>query len=190
MPESVLRFDIRLFAYMNGRWHTAWLDMLMPLVRNPYFWTPLYFFLLVFMILNFRWKGWWWVLFFLAAFGIGDHLAASVVKPWIHRLRPCNDPVVAPYVRMLVRCGSGFSFPSNHAVNHFAMATFMYVTMRKAFARWIGIVFLWAFIVAYAQVYVGVHYPVDITGGALLGILIGLVLAWIYNRKIGLQPEI
>jgi undecaprenyl-diphosphatase len=66
------------------------------------------------------------------------------------------------------------------------MAMFMFLTFRHYIKNWIFLVFLWAGIIGYAQIYVGVHYPSDIAGGMILGILYGILSAYIFNKYFGL----
>jgi undecaprenyl-diphosphatase len=162
----------------------------MPVIRNPFTWVPLYFFLLLFMVLNYKWRGFAWMLGFLITFAIANHLSVEVIKPWVQRLRPCHDPIVEHFSRMVITCGGKFSFPSAHASNHFALAMFMFLTLSRYFGRWLWVVFLWAFIISYAQVYVGAHFPGDIVGGTCVGLLTGSVTAWIYNRFIRLSHSV
>jgi undecaprenyl-diphosphatase len=186
MPDAVLQFDYHLFFLINGKWHTTLLDALLPLFRNPYFWAPLYLFLALFAAVNFRWRGWWWMVFFVLTFALIDSSTAQLLKPFFGRARPCHNPVTGPFDRLLAHCSSGFSFPSNHAANHFGLAAFMFFTLCRPVGRWMWVAFLWAFAVSYAQVYVGVHFPLDVTGGALYGLIIGSLTAFVFNRKIGL----
>jgi undecaprenyl-diphosphatase len=79
------------------------------------------------------------------------------------------------------------SFTSSHAANHFGMAIFLYLTLKNDFGKWPLLFFLWAFSISFAQVYVGVHYPLDVTCGALIGILIGYLCGKSFNRNYGLQ---
>ncbi len=91
----------------------------------------------------------------------------------MQRLRPCKVLEPSKDMHLLVPCGNGFSFPSSHATNHFAIATFLLLILGKIF-RWIKIpLILWAGSISFAQVYVGVHYPLDVATGALLGVLVG-----------------
>ena len=96
-------------------------------------------------------------------------------------MRPCNDIIFQDTVELRVDCGGGYSFTSSHATNHFALAMFIIFTLGKK-NRWIrwGLI-LWAGSIAYAQVYVGVHYPLDVFIGSLLGILIGTFVASFYG---------
>jgi membrane-associated phospholipid phosphatase len=187
--ESVLRFDLRLFFQINGQWTNPFLDFLLPWLREPYLWAPLYLFLMVFAIYNFGWKGFFWIVLYIVTFAIADQ-ASGFFKSAVGRARPFNDPVLAPYVRVLVgyypRSGS---FTSSHAANHFALATFSYITLRSVWGRWALLFFVWAIAIGYSQVYVGVHFPLDILGGGFLGVLIGTLSGSFFQRRIRLEDE-
>jgi len=184
--SSLIRYDIALFTKINGVWHNGFFDWLFPLLRNEFFWSPLYLFLVVLMLLNYGRRGLYWILFFLVTFAIADMLSSSVIKPLVGRLRPCNDPLLADTVRSLVNCGSGKSFTSSHAANHFALAMFAFRTFLFVPLVWRWSFLLWAFAICYAQVYVGVHFPLDVTCGAILGCLIGTATASVFNNRTGL----
>jgi undecaprenyl-diphosphatase len=77
----------------------------------------------------------------------------------------------------------GFSFTSSHATNHFGVATFLFVTLGRFFGSWKYLIFIWAALICYAQVYVGVHYPLDVLFGALLGFAIGHFVCWAYQKS-------
>jgi undecaprenyl-diphosphatase len=138
------------------------------------------------MALNYGLKGLWWSLTFICTLAITDIVGARVFKVLIHRLRPCQDPLFMDQVRLLLKgCSGSFSFVSNHAANHFGMATFMVLTFKGVFKRWMYLAYIWAFFIAYAQIYVGVHYPLDVLGGAGLGVLAGLLTSHIYHKRWG-----
>jgi membrane-associated phospholipid phosphatase len=182
-PDWLVKFDRQLFYDINIGQANGFFDRLMPLMRNPFFWSPLYLFLAVFAIFNFKKKGLWWILFFVFTAACTDLIGTHIFKYNFARLRPCNDPVMMAYVRMVLnRCSGGFSFVSNHAINHFGMAAFSFMTFRGFFhSSWIF--FVWAAIVAYAQVYVGVHFPFDVIGGAFMGTIIGLATGTVFNKN-------
>ena len=184
--QRLENFDQQLFLKLNGEWTNPVFDFILPYFRDSVFWAPLYIFMLVFVIINYGKKGWLWALGFLCTVAIADIVGAQVIKEGFKRIRPCNDPYIMDQVRLLVKhCSGGFSFTSNHAANHFGIATFVSLTFYSTFRRWMHLFYLWAFFVSYAQVYVGVHYPFDILGGALLGILAGVLTATVFNKKAG-----
>lgn len=185
--NRVKLLDYKLFYKVNGEWHNSFFDLFFPFVREPLFWVPFYFFLLLFTTINFKKYGWLWALFFLITAGLSDFISSTIIKGSFYRLRPCRDPAIADHVRFLVQnCGLNSSFTSSHAVNHFAAAMFIFATFKNIFGKWTGLVFLWALLPCYAQVYVGIHFPFDIIGGAIAGMIIGYFVAFIYNKKIGL----
>ncbi len=190
MLEWLLRQDVRLFFRINNQWQAGWLDALMPWVREPFIWAPLYLFLGLFVTINYKWRGFFWIVLFIVSFGIADQ-ASSFLKDTVGRLRPCRDPLLQHFVRVLVPyCPMSGSFTSNHAANHFALGTFCFLTLKTAFQRYIWLFYVWAAAIGFAQIYVGLHYPLDITGGALLGIMIGLLSGSFFQRRIRLEAEL
>lgn len=182
LHDWLIYWDFTAWYYINTQWVNGFFDWLMPFLRNQWTWAPLYLFLLIFMPLNYGRKGWMWCVFFLLTFAIGDYISASVIKPYYLRLRPCNNPYIQDVVHLLVPCGSGLSFPSSHATNHFGMGIFALVTMGRHY-RWVWpAALLWACSISYAQVYVGVHFPGDVLAGAVLGVVAGLLTGYAYNR--------
>ena len=124
------------------------------------------------------------ILLLAATFGVADFGSASIVKPMVKRVRPCNDPQLAQTIISRVPCGTGYSFPSSHASNHFAISVFLIGAFHKRW-RWIWFwALLWATLVCFAQIYVGVHYPIDILTGALFGTLVGYLFGWVLFKKI------
>jgi membrane-associated phospholipid phosphatase len=184
--EKLLRLDRELFILINSKWTNTLFDALMPFLRNPINWVPLYLFILVFVSLNFKVKGVWWIVFFLITVALTDMIGTNVFKYNFLRTRPCNNPDLIEQLRLLVRCPSGYGFTSNHAANHFGMATFIFLTLKPLFKNWMWLAFLWAGAISYAQIYVGVHYPADVAGGAILGIIFGTITAYQFKRYFGL----
>jgi undecaprenyl-diphosphatase len=188
LPDVIQQFDYNLFSKMNGQWHNSFLDTFFPFIREPFVWVPFYFFLVFFVIINFKIKGWFWVLFFIINVALSDYVSSTLIKENFFRLRPCRDPLLAGHVRFLVSyCPFSSSFTSSHAANHFAAAMFIFTTFKKAVSPKWAFLFLWAFAICYAQIYVGVHFPFDIFCGAIVGVILGYIPATIYNRKIGLE---
>ena len=186
--KRIIELDHQLFFAINGKWSNAFFDTVLPFTRESIIWLPLYLFLLVFIWMNFGKQGLWWALFFICLAACCDLVSSKLIKENIMRARPCRHPEIADHVRFLVNyCPQSSSFTSSHATNHFGMATFIYFTLRSYTSKWLALIFLWAAMIAYAQVYVGVHFPLDVTSGALLGIFIGYLMSVIFNKKMGLQ---
>ncbi len=182
---ELLHFDETLFHLVNSGCQNSFFDWLMPLLRDKYFWVPVYLFIASFLLINFRKQG---LVIFLAlalTVGLSDSINSQLLKKNVQRLRPCQVLEPAKDMHLLVPCGYGFSFPSTHAANHFAVAIFLSLTLGKLFRRIKIPLILWASSVAFAQVYVGVHYPLDILMGALFGSLV----AWGVYLLLGLLPK-
>lgn len=183
--QQIIHADFFLFKQINGRWTNDFFDHVFLFARQAEIWAPLYLFFLLFVVLNFKSKGWWWACFFIFCVTLTDTISSHILKDAVGRLRPCMDPILAGQVRFLANyCPQSGSFTSSHAANHFGMATFVACTLGREHRYWRW-AYAWASLVAYAQVYVGVHFPLDILGGALLGFGAGTLLAGIFNRKIG-----
>lgn len=188
MLDQLLQFDQQLFIAINKGLSNPFFDWLLPLIRNRYLWSPLYLFLVVFLARNYKTQGWIMIVFLLITFGIADYTTSGIMKPIFERLRPCNDTAIRDQINGLIGCGSGFSFPSSHASNHFAIAQFL-ITLFYTRWKWIlPLTILWAFSISFAQVYVGVHYPFDVIGGAIIGCMMGYIsgtvfLAYFYPSK-------
>ncbi|WP_316830071.1 phosphatase PAP2 family protein [Pedobacter aquatilis] len=186
MIESLQQFDVELFLKIHRGLSNGFLDWLMPLVRNRFFWSPLYLFIVVFCIKQYKKQGYYIIGMVLFTFAMGDLIASRLIKPFVQRVRPCNDFNLANDIIHRVPCGSGLSFPSAHATNHFAIAVFLICVF---YSRWKPILPLgifWAAMISFAQVYVGVHYPIDVSTGAILGTVIGFTCSQIFKK---LQPE-
>ena len=182
---KILQADKHLFTILNGKWHNSFLDRLMPLLRQSEIWLPLYLFLLVFVLLNVHKSG-WFILYCMCTVALADILSSHIIKNYIIRTRPCGDPDMAGLVRFLVSyCPQSSSFTSSHATNHFALATFVSITLKPYVGPWIYLSLFWAFCIAYAQIYVGVHFPLDVLGGTVIGILLGYVSGKMYTKKAG-----
>ncbi|NDE11909.1 MAG: phosphatase PAP2 family protein, partial [Chitinophagia bacterium] len=129
-------------------------------------WIPLYLFIFLFLLINFKKQGVWIIVFLILTVSLTDSISSHVFKPFFNRLRPCSDPEMDGMVRLLLNYAPrNGSFTSSHAANHFGIAFFLYQSLKPYFAHKLWPFFLWAFFISYAQVYVGVHYPMDIIGG-------------------------
>ncbi|MEO1257888.1 MAG: phosphatase PAP2 family protein [Bacteroidota bacterium] len=178
---ELLNLDTQVFQLINSGWSNSFFDFLLPFLRNKYFWFPLYIFIISFLLINFKKQGLYIIIALSVTVGIADATSSHLIKKNVQRLRPCKIYKAPNEINLLVRCGSGYSFPSSHAANHFSMAVFIFLLIGNK-NRWIkwGFIF-WALAISYSQVYVGVHYPLDIICGAVLGSLIASFVYFFYR---------
>ena len=177
--ETISHLDYQCFHWLQSTFSNTLFDALLPFWREKLFWSPLYIFGISYLLINYQKKGFGVLFFILLAVSCSDIICSSIIKPLIARPRPCHELNQA--VNLLVECGNGFSFPSAHAANHFALATIVANVFfsKRRFMKYI--LYIWAGSIAFAQVYVGVHYPIDVICGTLLGITVGILFAKWYQ---------
>ena len=179
--EYCKSIDLRLFLLINGA-HTAFLDPLMAWVSGKLFWIPLYIVVAYVLIRCYRMKS---ISIFIAmalCIAFSDQAASHLIKPLVHRLRPCHNPALINMIHLVSGCGGKYGFVSSHAANAFAIATFLSVVLESS-CKWLKyILFIVAVTVSYSRIYLGVHYPADVVVAALLGGLIGYVLGKLYQK--------
>lgn len=182
------QIDKQLFLYINKQYTNSFFDHVLPWYRDSYTWIPLYLFLLLFVTVNFGWKSLPWILGVIVTASLSDQISSNILKGYFERERPCNDVFMQLQGRLLLnRCPSSFSFTSSHATNHFAAAMFIYLTLKNSFNKWGKLFFVWAATICYAQVYVGVHYPLDVLAGSIVGCIIGFITAIVFNKRFKLK---
>lgn len=174
MIDFLYSIDVAIFRFINGTLANPVTDKLMPFITDVTHWY------LVYVLL------WFIILFKGGKYRVGlaigmillvivsDQISSSLLKNLFERARPCK---VLENVHLLVGCTDSYSFPSSHAVNNFAAA--MFFTYFYRHLKWI--LFSVATLMALSRIFVGVHYPSDVFGGALIGLVIGYSLALIYN---------
>lgn len=185
--NRLIELDKKLLILINSHWHNPTLDILFQHIRETQFWIPLYLFFMVLAIQNYGKKGGWWILFAICTIALTDQVSSNLIKNNVMRLRPCRDPEMIDHIRFFVKyCPRSSSFTSSHATNHFGFAAFVAFSLKNSVGRWVNILFVFAAMVAFAQVYVAVHYPIDILAGAIIGTLLGFGMSSIFTKNIGL----
>ena len=165
-------WDKELFLYLNGIHSPLW-DYSMTLFTLTPTWLIFYGIILITIVKRYERKS---LLIFisLALLILFADQFAGILKHTIQRLRPSNDPLISPLTHLFFKKGGEFGFVSAHAANTFAFATFSLLLFRNS--RYTLFILPWAALIAYSRVYLGVHYPGDILGGAILGIIIGILI--------------
>jgi undecaprenyl-diphosphatase len=179
MIEKLNHIDQKWLLWLNS-FHTDFFDRFMFFVSGKYEWIPLYVIILGFIIWKYRWKSLWIILAVIILITLSDQLA-NILKAGVKRLRPCKDPDIGHLVHLVNNyCRSSYGFVSGHAANSFALATFLSLLFRK---KWVTIaIFIWAALISYSRIYLGVHYPGDVICGALIGILIAAAISYLLKR--------
>lgn len=179
MLEALQRLDQQLLLWFNGK-HTEFFDGLMFTISDKYVWIPFYLVLAGILIVKYKWKSLWLFLTVIIIIVLSDQLA-NTLKDGVKRFRPCKDPEIGYMVHIVNDyCRSSYGFVSGHAANSFALATFLSLLFRHKWAS--AGLFLWAALVSYSRIYLGVHYPGDVIGGALLGIAVSSLIYWTWKR--------
>ena len=179
MLEFFYALDLKVLYFINHTLSNPVFDIIMPLLRGKLTWVPLYLLIINFIIKKYGLKSVWVIGFALFSVLVADQISSGLIKPYFERLRPCNNPELASWLNLPNGNGSSWSFVSSHSANHFSMAAYFSMVLigyRKQYN--IVIPFLtWAFLIAFAQVYIGFHYPSDVILGGLLGSAIGYAMA-------------
>ena len=180
MIESILEADQQFFLWLNS-FYADWLDPIMYRITNKYTWFPVYAVLVIGIIIKYGWEGVRIVLVLAIIVAACDQLTSGFMKPTFERLRPCHNPAIANIVHLVKSCGGQYGFASSHAANTFGLAAALWFFF-QSWSSWFALGFVWAVVVSYSRVYVGVHYPLDIIVGAFIGIVIAWVVYKLYQR--------
>jgi len=164
------RLDQQLFLFLNSINSPFW-DQVMHALSGKIICVPLYLSILIYMGIKYKRKFLIILLFIILAATLADQ-SSVLVKNLVERLRPCHEPSLQGLVHLVNgECGGKFSFVSSHATNSFDVALLSLLFIRKG---WFTIsIVLWALVVGYTRIYLGVHYHGDVVCGSLLGALIG-----------------
>ncbi len=182
MLERLSRWDEALLLLINGS-GAPWIDPLMIFLSEKWVWVPLYLFIIYALIRKYDMAWIWPVLGLLLVILIADQVTSSLMKPYIERLRPCRNPLIAEWVRLVDRCGGQYGFASSHAANTMGLAILSRMLLQ---VRWTWLLILWSAVIGYSRIYLGVHYPGDVLAGFAVGGFAAAAVYWLLRRLSGL----
>lgn len=169
--------DQQLFLFINSL-NSPFFDQVMHTLSGKLIWVPLYLSILIYLGVTYKRKFLIILIFIILAATLSDQ-SSVLVKNIFQRLRPCNDPALNGLVHLVNgECGGLFGFVSSHATNSFEVAVLSLLFIKK---RWYSIsIIVWALVIGYSRIYLGVHYPGDVFCGSLLGAFIGWSMFQLY----------
>jgi undecaprenyl-diphosphatase len=178
--DFLLNIDISVFYFINHTLSNPLFDKFFPFITDPKNWFIAYTILYLTLIIKGGKRGRIAAVVLILLVAASDQLSSNLLKNLFERIRPCN---ALPDVRILVGCTGSYSFPSSHAVNNFSVAVFF----SRLYPKYKITFIIAASLVALSRPYVGVHYPSDILGGALIGSAVGYIFSRI---ALGIEEKI
>jgi undecaprenyl-diphosphatase len=163
--------DQQLFLFLNSFNSPFW-DKIMYAISGKIIWAPVYFAILIYLGIKYKKRFLVIIPFIIIAVTLADQLSVQLFKNVFHRLRPCHEPSLAGMIHLVNgQCGGLYGFVSSHASNSFNVALLSLMLIKR---RWFTIsILIWASVIGYSRIYLGVHYPGDVICGAIVGSLIG-----------------
>jgi len=173
MLNYFVELDKALFLFLNGINSPFW-DWIMYAISHKFTFVPLYAAVIFFFFKIYGRNGFLVLVMAIATIAVADQVSSGLIKDMVCRLRPSHNPEFAQVIHLVFdKQGGQYGFVSSHAANSFGFAMFTLLLFRK---RWYTIsILVWAAVVSYSRIYLGLHYPGDILGGAIVGILSGLL---------------
>ena len=170
--QHILEWDKELFLYLNS-FHTDFWDTIMLLITRKETWIPLYAIILWYFLKNYRTKT-ILIIIGLVLVVLGADQLSNLLKITVQRLRPVHDTEISHLVHNVLRKGGLYGFVSAHAANSVAILVFTSrIFKHKGFYV---LMLIWTLLFCYSRIYSGVHYPLDLLGGALLGWGVGFLV--------------
>ncbi len=178
--DTIKTLDKEIFLFLNGL-NSPLFDGIMFTISQKIVWVP-FIISVVYVLIKFaKRNAVWLILALILCIVLADQIASGIIKDTVQRLRPSRDPSLSSLVHIVNGyTGGKYGFVSSHAANTFSFALLSSLLLRQVF--YTITIFLWATIISYSRIYIGVHYPMDILGGMFVGILTAIFGYWLLKR--------
>ena len=187
MLQWLSEMDTKALLCLNGKHSPDW-DTVMFWISGKESWVPFYVFLLIIIIYRERpYRFIFTILFVVIAATLSDQISVLIKDHLVQRFRPSHNPEIKNLLHFVNDYRGGpYGFVSSHAANVFGLAAFLSNQFKSY--KWSLLLFFWAAVVSYSRIYLGVHYPLDIICGALLGALIG-IQCYVFRVRTAIRVE-
>ena len=180
MLETLVNFDQGFFSLINGL-NNPFMDTVMWWIADRFAWIPFYLLLIFYLYRTFGKQSLYMVLFAALLITLSDQ-GSVMIKNLVQRERPCHNELMAYTVHIVNnKCGGQFGFVSSHAANSMALFTYILLLARNNNKKITWITGIYVLLIGYCRVYLGVHYPFDILGGWIVGIVAAIITYVIYR---------
>ncbi|CAN5405820.1 lipid A 4'-phosphatase [soil metagenome] len=186
--ESLNHLDQQLLLLINGI-HDPVVDFIMYWISEKIVWVPFYLWIL-YTLYKIYGKELLWFLPVIALMITASDQISVLIKDQVLRFRPCHEPAIQSMVHLVNnRCGGSYGFISSHAANSMALCAFLMIMLPTGFELLKRELIAFVILIGYSRVYLGNHYPGDVIGGWILGLVLGIIFAKILSKKITV-PEL
>ena len=177
--EIIKGLDTQLFLAINGL-HSSYFDNFMWVISAKLIWIPLYLSVLYLLIRTFKKDSIWIILSVILCIVISDQVASGLLKELVKRLRPSHVDNLKAVIHLVKGYDGGlYGFASSHAANSAGLAVITSLIFRNRLYTFSMLA--WALLVSYSRIYLGVHYPGDILGGMVIGVMAALFCFFVLN---------
>ncbi|MCD4773489.1 MAG: phosphatase PAP2 family protein [Bacteroidales bacterium] len=180
--DKILQWDEELFLLING-FHNSFGDFIMFWMSEKFIWIPLYLFFVYLIYRQYKLKTLIVLIFVAIMITFSDQISVHLFKNIFQRLRPCHDPGLMDLFHIVKdKCGGQYGFISSHAANTFAISVFLIKLIGRKYKYFTILIMVWAILISYSRIYLGVHFPGDVIIGAFFGAFLGWFFNWLLFR--------